>query len=187
MTSTEWLISHYGLLGVFVGGLLEGETVLILAAVAAHQGLLSLSHIFLVGAGGAIVADQAWFVLARRRPQVSLVQRVGAEPRVRKALGYIERHPTLFILSFRFLYGLRIAGAIACGLSKVPAAQFVILNAIAALIWTVTMLALGYAFGTAIQAVLGQFAHFEWKIIAAAGVIALLFLVIHRFETRWQP
>lgn len=40
MTLSQWL-SHYGYRAVFIGGILEGETILILAGFAAHQGYLS--------------------------------------------------------------------------------------------------------------------------------------------------
>ncbi len=39
----EWLplISHYGLIVVFLGAIFEGETILVLAGVLAHQGILA--------------------------------------------------------------------------------------------------------------------------------------------------
>jgi len=36
------LLADHGYLAVFIGSLLEGETILVLAGFAAHQGLLSL-------------------------------------------------------------------------------------------------------------------------------------------------
>lgn len=175
------LIAQYGLFAVFLGGLLEGETAFILAALAAHHGLLAPLHVFLAGATGAILGDQFLFLLARLRPEIPFIDRVADRPRVREALGYIERHPTIFILSFRFIYGLRTAGAIACGLSNIPARQFVYLNIVAALIWASAMMALGYAFGSAIQVILGRIDHIEWKIAAVAAAIGILFLAARHF------
>ena len=57
MTTTETIIANYGLVAVFLGGLLEGETILILAAVAANHGILSLPMVFVVGA--------IWYFVAR--------------------------------------------------------------------------------------------------------------------------
>lgn len=184
MPTMDALIAQYGLFAVFLGGLLEGETAFILAALAAHHGLLSPLYVFLAGTSGAIIGDQALFLLARLRPEIPFVGRVAEKPRVREALGYIERHPTIFILSFRFIYGLRTAGAVACGLSNVPSRQFMVLNAVAAAIWGAAMMALGYAFGSALQVFLGRINHIEWKIAAVAAAIGILFLAARHFGRR---
>lgn len=185
MTTTEALIAHYGLFAVFIGGLLEGETFLILAAVAAQHGILSLPLVFVVAAVAATTGDQLWFLLSRYRSDLRLLRKIMDRPEAQKAIGFIQRHPTLFILSFRFVYGLRIAGAVACGLSAIPMARFQVLNAIAALVWTSVMLGLGYAFGSAIEAVLGTVEQVEWKILGAAAAVGLAFLA-GRLIRRWR-
>jgi membrane protein DedA with SNARE-associated domain len=185
MTATEPLIANYGLLAVFIGGILEGETVFVLAAIAAQHGLLSLPLVFAVGAAGAFVGDQAWFMLARRRARFSLLERLMARPRMQKALALVERRPTVFILSFRFVYGMRTLGAVACGLSRIPAARFFVLNLAAALLWTAVILSLGYLFGHAMEAVFGEVKRIEWKLLAGAIVVVLLFFAIRRVERKW--
>jgi len=186
MTTTEALIAHYGLFAVFIGGLLEGETFLILAAVAAHQGILSLPLVFVFGAIGATIGDQTWFLLSRYKRDMPLVRKLVAKPEVRKAIGLIQRYPTVFILSLRFLYGLRTAGAVACGLSEIPTPRFMVVNVIAAVIWTAVMLALGYAFGSAIEAVLGNVDRVEMKILLAAIVVVIAAVAIRFAAARWQ-
>jgi membrane protein DedA with SNARE-associated domain len=177
MTATEHLIANYGLWAVFLGGILEGETVLILAAVAAHHGLLPLPMVFLVGTISATLGNQTWFMLARHRSQMAPIQAMLQGPRVQRALDLVQRHPTTFILSFRFIYGLRIAGAVACGLSNITAVRFAVLNVLAALIWTILILALGYGFGSAIEVILGEARRIEWKILATLAGLSLLFAV----------
>jgi membrane protein DedA with SNARE-associated domain len=184
MSTTETLISNYGLLGVFLGGLFEGETVLVLAAIAAQHGLLSLYWVFVVGAAGAFLGDQAWFFLARHRSESAIVQRLASEPRFRRVLDFVDSHPTLFVLSFRFIYGLRTAGALACGLSRINWANFVILNLLAAMLWTAIILALGYVFGQALEIILGELGRIEWKLLLASPVLILLFFGMRHFHRR---
>ena len=184
--TTDTLIANYGLLAVFLGGLLEGETVFILAAVAAHHGLLSLPAVFVVGSAGAFLGDQAWFMLARHRSGLALVRYIATKPRVRRALDFIERRPTMFVFSFRFVYGLRAAGAVACGLSNIASTRFFFLNFVAALIWTAVILALGYGFGSAMEAILGEIKRIEWKILAASGGLALLFIGVRQIQKNWR-
>lgn len=186
MTVTETLISNYGLFAVFLGGILEGETVFVLAAIAAQHGVLSLSSVFVVGAAGAFLGDQAWFLLARRRAKLRVLDRLMETSRMQRALDIIERHPTIFVLSFRFIYGLRTVGAVACGLSRIPATHFVLLNLAAALLWTALVLALGYLFGHAMEAAFGEIKRVEWKLLAGLCFIVLLFFGIRRLEKGWM-
>ena len=64
------LISQYGLIAVLAGSLLEGETVLLLAGYAAHRGYLDFTTVVAVAMLGAVIGDQAWFVLGRRQGPV---------------------------------------------------------------------------------------------------------------------
>jgi membrane protein DedA with SNARE-associated domain len=184
MSTTEMLISKFGLLGVFLGGIFEGESVFVLAAIAAQHGLLPILWVFLIGAAGAFLGDQFWFSLARYRSQTPIVQRLASDARFRRVMGFVEAHPTLFVLSFRFIYGLRTAGALACGLSNIRWANFFVLNLLAALIWTAVILSLGYIFGQALEVVLGELGRIEWKLLLASPILILLFLGMRHFHRR---
>ena len=112
-------ILSYGYLAVFVGTLLEGESILLAAGFAAHRGLLDLPVVIVVAVLGATLGDQLAFLLGRWKGR-ALIARFPSlakqQPRVHDLL---ERHATLFILTLRFLYGLRIAGPMLLGTSRV--------------------------------------------------------------------
>jgi membrane protein DedA with SNARE-associated domain len=59
------LIQQYGYMAVFVGSVLEGETLLLLAGLAAHRGYLRLEWIIVVAAAGAFLGDQICFLGGR--------------------------------------------------------------------------------------------------------------------------
>src|SRR5260370_41283512 len=63
------LLATYGYLAVFVGSLLEGETVLILAGFAAHQGYLSFPLVAGVAFCGGTLGDQSLLFLGPRYRQ----------------------------------------------------------------------------------------------------------------------
>ena len=65
MTLTE-LVAQYGYLAVFAGAFLEGETVLILAGFAAHQGYLSFFWVVALAMCAGTLGDQTCFFLGRR-------------------------------------------------------------------------------------------------------------------------
>ena len=114
-------IANYGLWAVLGGTLLEGESVVVFAGFLAHQHLLRLPGVMLCAFAGSLIADQALFYLGRRWRDHRLVLRLRAKPAFTKALAAVDRHPDGFILSLRFLYGLRTVGPIALGVSNVPA------------------------------------------------------------------
>lgn len=66
MTIADFL-SHYGYLALLIGTFLEGETILVLGGLAAHQGYLDLAGVILAAFAGSLMGDQFFFLLGRRR------------------------------------------------------------------------------------------------------------------------
>lgn len=63
----------------------------------------------------------------------------------------MQKHHVLFVLYLRFLYGLRIAGLLALGMSKMSAARFLLLDFIGAIVESVGVYTAGYSAGRFIQ------------------------------------
>lgn len=147
-------VASYGYLAVFAGTLLEGETILIAAGFAAHRGLLDWPLVALVAVLGATLGDQIAFLLGRWKGD-ALIGRFPVlarrKPRIHELL---ERYDSLFILCVRFLYGLRIAGPVIMGSSRIPMLRFAVLNLVGAALWAVLVSGAGYLFGAAIETVL---------------------------------
>jgi membrane protein DedA with SNARE-associated domain len=165
-------LAEYGYLAVLIFAFLEGETAMLLAGYAAQQGLLDFRLVLLLGFTGAFAGDQLWFYLARRHGGRWLARRPDLAEKATKAKDLLERHATLFILSFRFIYGLRNLGAVAVALSDVPTRRFVVLNAIAALLWSVLVIGAGYIFGEAAASLLDQLASLQKQLLAVGGLLA---------------
>ncbi|HXH15774.1 MAG TPA: DedA family protein [Sphingomonas sp.] len=175
--SIETLIAHYGLAAIFVGAGLEGETSVVTGGLIAHEGLVPLWGAALAAVTGSFVADQLFFLAGRRYRDTARVRRIAAKPAFAKALETLDRHPTVFILGFRFLYGLRTISPVAVGTSHVPARTFVVLNVISAAVWGVLFTGIGYLFGhsliEAIDSVMPKH-----KLLGIVGVIAAVALVM---------
>lgn len=182
--SVEALIARYGLPALFLGAGVEGETVVVLGGVAAHHGLFGLIPAILAAAAGSFVADQIFFYAGRRFRNRPRVRRLMAKPAFERAMATFEKHPTGFVLAFRFLYGLRTASPMAIGTSGFPAARFAILNAVAALVWAAIFVSAGYAFGNTIEAVLGRLLRGAEWVALAAGLGLAGWLIARRVATR---
>lgn len=166
-------VQQYGYPAVFAGSLLEGETVLALAGLAAHRGYLALHWVVALGALGGFLGDQIYFALGRRYGE-RLVERWPrlAAPLARAA-PLVERHGAWLVVGVRFMYGLRIAGPVALGMSRIGWLRFAGFNLLGAALWAPLFAGAGYLLGDALEGVLGDFKRIEHWVFAALAVLGL--------------
>ena len=148
------LIREYGYLFVFVGTMLEGETVLVLGMIAAQQGLLDAWLVGAVAMVGTYIGDLGYYVIGVRFGRVFLDRFPKVESKVQRIKGWIVRYDIAIIIVNRFLYGFRIAAPVALGMSAVPAWRFMVFNVAGVAVWTVVIGGAGYLFGSALEIVL---------------------------------
>lgn len=171
------LVASYGYLAVFLGTLLEGETVLLAAGFAAHRGLLAWPWVVAVAFVGASLGDQLAFLLGRWRGAALIARFPALARRAPRVHAVFERHHVAFILIIRFLYGLRIAGPIVMGTSSLPFLRFALLDMLGAALWAPLVAGAGYFFGMALASLAGDIEHAEEAAliaIVAAGLIVWL-------------
>ncbi|AID30317.1 hypothetical protein BFX40_22605 [Mesorhizobium sp. SEMIA 3007] len=149
-------IEQYGLLAVFLGCVAEGESAAILGGFFAHQNVFVLWHAIVAAALGAFAGDTCFFILGRSFADNRHVVRLRRRPGFRRAYRLLNTHPNIFVLSNRYVYGMRLVGGIAAGLSTIAAPRFVILNAISSTIWAVLFSTIGYVFGLGAEHFVGQ-------------------------------
>ncbi len=173
------LVQTYGYPAVFVGSLIEGETILALAAVAAHRGYLALPWVIAVAAAGGFLGDQIYFLVGRFAGDRVLARWPGLQPGAERVNRLLERYDAPLIIAVRFLYGLRTVGPVAIGMSRVHWFHYVVLNAIGALLWAVLIAGIGYALGEALTRALGDLKRVEeWVFggVLVAGLATLAWL-----------
>jgi membrane protein DedA with SNARE-associated domain len=168
------LLSDYGYWAVFIGCLLEGETILVLAGFAAHQGYLSLPVTLAIAFVGGTLGDQLFFWLGRFWGKPVLTRLPRSAPRVQRMHELLDRHHPPIIVGIRFMYGLRLIGPIVIGTCKVSGWRFTMFNVIGAAIWAPLIGGLGYLFGSALQWLLDSLKEFELAALGFVVVVALL-------------
>ncbi len=182
--TAEQLIITYGYLAVFIGTFLEGETILILGGFAAHQGYLDLAGVMAAAFAGSLLGDQLYFHLGRRNSRLLLRKRPEWKQRMERFRRLLDRHTTVIILAFRFLYGLRTVGPIAIGTSSVSFRRFLVLNAIGAAVWAVAIAAAGYAFGGAVEVIISDIKRYEHIVAGAVAVAAIVLFIVRAIIRR---
>ncbi len=170
----QGIIENYGYVGILIGTFLEGETILVLAGLAVHQGYLLMTGVILAAFLGSLCGDQLFFYLGRKHSQAVLSRRPAWKEKAEKVQKMMDRFQTPMILSFRFLYGLRTVAPFVIGMSPVSAKKFIFLNAVGALIWAVAIAYGGYFFGHGLEIFIGKFKHYEVQVFAIIAVLGLL-------------
>ena len=168
-------IASYGYWAVFLGTLLEGETILLAAGFAAYRGLLDWRLVLAIAIVGATLGDQCAFLLGRWKGP-ALIARVPVLTRnAPRFTALMDRYHTPFILVLRFLYGLRIAGPVMLGAGNFSPLQFAPLNLLGAVLWAPLVIGAGYTFGVTIESLLVDLRHIEEIILI--GILAAGFVV----------
>ena len=160
----QWIINltnNYGelaYLAIFIWTFLEGETIVLLTAAALSGGIINLNIwiVLLVSFLGSFSGDQLWFAVGRRYGAGLLARWPSLEDKTCGVFRLLDRHNDLFILTFRFIYGLRNISPFAIGMTHVSRRRFLALNALAAMTWANAFVWGGYFLGRAMDKYLGQ-------------------------------
>ena len=184
MSDAESIIGTYGYLVLFLGTLLGGQPVLILAGVAARMGHLKLPWVVLIATVGGMGGYHVYFYLGRRHAQRILRRFPRLEGSVGRFRVWLDNHNTVVILVSRFLYGFRAAAPVAVGMSGMSVPRFVLLNAIGAIIWAVFFAGLGYVFGAAAEQWLGDLRRYEWRILGGIAVLGGIWWLVRHIRRR---
>ncbi|MBB3936570.1 DedA family protein [Aureimonas phyllosphaerae] len=181
----ESLVAQYGLPAIFLGAGFEGETVAILAGVAAHAGTLGYWPTVLVAGLGSFTADQIFFVCGRFFRHAQFVRRISARPFFAKALNAFEKRPLLFTFGFRFVYGFRTVSPIAIGTTQLPTLRFVLINVAAATTWALVFVSAGFWFGHGIETIFGHLRSHHRLLVFIVGALLLVGTLALWARHRW--
>ncbi len=168
--SLHHLVATYGYWAVLIGTFFEGETVLVLAGLAAHHGYLSLPWVMVTAFVGSLAGDQTWFIVGTRWGPWIIEKRPVWKRRMKRARDLLERRGKLLMVGFRFLYGVRSVTPFVIGMSGVPSRVFTPLNTLGAAIWAAGLAGASYMIGEAMKLALTRAHHYELHAMLAIAV-----------------
>ena len=195
LRALEPTLNHYGYLAIFGLVLIEdfgvpvpGETVLVLGAVYAGTGRLSILLVALLGFVGAIVGDNIGFAIGHFGGR-KLVERYGryillTPERLDKATAFFERHGGKVITVARFIEGLRQANGIIAGTTGMHWARFLAFNALGAALWVGVWTAVGYFSGNHITAIYNTATQYSTYLAIVVGVLLIAFIARRVWRAR---
>lgn len=185
LTAFTGFLSRYGLAAVLVGTFLEGETVLLAAGALAEQGLMDPVAVWAVAALGAWLGHLTWFLLARllaSRPALArILHWQPLATRLERVDRVVEGHPDTAIVTLQYLYGVRVLGAFALGLTGLSWRRFLVAEALNCLVWSALFTVTGYAAGDVVTRAFQGWLRWLWIILSAVIVVVL----IHGLSRSW--
>jgi membrane protein DedA with SNARE-associated domain len=195
LRALEPTLNHYGYLAITGLVLIEdfgvpvpGETVLILGAVYASTGRLSIVLVALLGFLGAIIGDNIGFAIGHFGGR-TLVERYGrytllTPARLDKATAFFERHGGKVITVARFIEGLRQANGIIAGATGMHWARFLAFNALGAALWVGVWTSVGYLSGSHITTIYNHASRYSTYLAIAAGALLVALIARHMWRSR---
>ncbi|WP_300720082.1 DedA family protein [Pseudomonas sp.] len=169
------LLATYGYLAIFIGCLLEGETILILGGMAAHQHVLKLLPVIGYASLAGMFGDQLLFWIGRYFGARLLPRLHKQQATIDRVTGLINQYPTVSIFSVRFLYGMRLVGPMVIGACKVSPLKFTCINFAGAVVWATLFASAGYWVGEFLEGILGDLKPYRLPIVVV--VVALMVVV----------
>ena len=171
--------------GLYFGGAIwaffEGETFVLFAAAAGRKFGTVDPWLLLISVWiGSCAGDQLWFYLGRKFGSKALHKIPAAEKRLASAFRFLDRNGTIFVLTFRFVYGIRNVSSAACGIAGMSRTRFTVLNIIGAGLWAGTFVAAGWY----LAAMIGK--RHVWWLLSIAGFALFAFLVVKYLRARRQ-
>jgi len=126
------------------------------AGYAAHSGVLSLGTLIAVCWIGSFTGDVIRFWIGRRFGTRWFARFRRLEQAVHTAAKLADRYYIWMILFHRYPHGIRGVAGFAYGISRLPWSTFLLLNFVAAGLWSCTVVSLGYAFGQVSEKVISD-------------------------------
>ena len=152
--------------------LFEGETIVIICGAAANDLHIVVELLAAFAFAGSFLGDQFYYYIGRKYGSPLLIRWPTLGKKIDWAFHLVKDHPTLFILSFRFIYGIRNIAPFVIGIAGVSRLRYFTLNFIAAQIWAHSFAWGGYYIGRALENWLGSN---RWYVML--GFFGLAFLV----------
>jgi membrane protein DedA with SNARE-associated domain len=151
------------------------------AGYVAHSGALNLVTLIIVCWIGSFAGDVVRFWIGRKYGTRWFSSFPKLERAIQTAALLAGRHHLWMILIHRYPHGIRGVAGFAYGVSTLPWSTFLVMNFIAAGIWSVAVVSAGYAFGQFSEKFMSQ-ASSGLGVVMLIGFLGLSWMLSKRLE-----
>jgi membrane protein DedA with SNARE-associated domain/rhodanese-related sulfurtransferase len=186
MSETIEFLAQHGSIVLFAAVLAEqiglplpAVPFLIAAGALVGTGQMSLSMAVVAAVFAALLGDQVWFELGRRRGRQVLnwLCRISFEPTscVRRTEDFYARHGVRSLVVAKFIPGLSTIAPPLAGIVGLSVPQYLLYNGLGTLLWVGSGIGLGYLFTDQLEQALSMTAH--WGL--TVGLVLLVGMTIY--------
>ncbi len=154
----EHLFTNYGYYVVFIGVLVEnsmflgllvpGAIILILAGLSAENGSINIWYVFALAITATIIGDTLSYMIGRLG-WTRMIERTGMGKMIEKVREPMESNSTWLILGYHLAGYSRVVGPAAAGIFRSPYRRWAPLDYVGGTIWVVLYTMLGFGLGLA--------------------------------------
>jgi membrane protein DedA with SNARE-associated domain/membrane-associated phospholipid phosphatase len=174
----------------FLGFVIPGQSVALLAGFLAKLRVLRLWMVLLVTFVAALLGDIVGYELGRRWGYAFLIRHGGrfhfGEKEYRQVKRLLEAHPGKAIIIGRFHSLTRVFAPFIAGATEMNRGLFNVLNVVAAFLWSVCFVFIGYVFGRGFEAVAKYVGTSALVAFVASALLIIGYRRIQAFVLRHQ-
>ncbi len=168
-------VQEWGYWAVFLGSLIEGESVILTASSMAYAGYLSLYKIMVIAFFGTLIADQVLYFVGRAYGPAIFERFPSLKKSSEKAFRLLHKYDIWFIILSRFVYGIRISSAVVIGAAGISPQRYIPLNILSAFIWTLVSCISGYLLGDVMISIIENFETVQKYFLS--GILFIIVLI----------
>jgi membrane protein DedA with SNARE-associated domain/rhodanese-related sulfurtransferase len=170
MNETMHFLAQHGTIVLFatvlaeqIGLPLPAVPFLIAAGALVGTGQMSLSVAVVAAVSAALLGDQVWFELGRRRGRrvLNWLCRISLEPTscVRRTEDFYARHGVRSLVVAKFVPGLSTIAPPLAGIVGLSVSQYLLYNGLGTFLWVGSGIGVGYVFSDQLEQALSLIAH----------------------------
>ncbi len=174
-------IKEYGVIAVFVGTFLEGESILMISGALVSQSFLDPLYVWVAASLGAWSGHIVWFAIGKFFGKTSvdkIANRYNLSDKVNYIYGLISANKIKTVVLLQYLYGVRMIGALTFGISDIKLRWFSIAEIINCSIWALVIGSIGFILGKTVSVFSHSSVYTIWII---ASIVILIFVGMKLF------
>ncbi len=168
---------------IFIGMLLEGEIVFLIAIYYAYQGKIALLNTICVAMAGMFIGDILWYSFGSYLDRIPFVKKY-----VDKVIAVLDmqirKRPVVSIVFSKFTYGLHRLTLLRAKVVGVHLGEFIKIDAIGVVIWTFVIGNLVYILSASLPILKKYFRFAELGLALVAVIYLVIVYLISRYSKK---
>ncbi len=177
-----YLFQAYGYLIIFTGTFFEGETTLVLGGLLSHQGHLNFWIVIATAVSASYIGHLFFYLMGKTASPWVLLKFPKFRLKIQQAEHLIRRYETTSLFITQYVFGFRLASAMAFGILGMKISKFLVLQVVSCTLWAILFTALGFLVGNSCESIVKNI---DWAILIILVTGFLIAIIGRKFFDYW--